>query len=46
MESVGLDDSTIANFDSIIIATDHDNINYSLIKENARLIIDTREDIM
>ena len=46
MESVGLDDITIASFDSIIIATDHDNINYSEIKENARLIIDTKEDIM
>lgn len=32
----------IKNADCVIILTDHDKINYNLIKENARLIFDTR----
>ena len=32
----------IKSYDCIIIITDHDKINYNLIKKNANLIIDTR----
>ena len=42
MKSIELDKEDIEKFDSIIIATDHDKIDYEKIKENSRLIIDTR----
>lgn len=32
----------IASFDAIVLATDHDRFDYDLIKQNARLIIDSR----
>ena len=32
----------IKGFDGIIILTDHTNVDYELIKNNASLIIDTR----
>ena len=31
-----------SKFDAIIILTDHDNVNYNLIKENAKMIFDSR----
>ena len=32
----------LKSYDCVIIITDHDKINYNLIKKNAKLIIDTR----
>ena len=29
-------------YDCVIIVTDHSNIDYNLIKKNAKLIVDTR----
>ena len=41
-ESIDLKAKNIANYDLVVIATDHDNINYELIYQNAKLIVDTR----
>jgi UDP-N-acetyl-D-glucosamine dehydrogenase len=40
--SVELTAETIAGYDAILIATDHDNIDYGLIDTHASLIVDTR----
>jgi len=42
MTSVPLTKETLARFDAVIIATDHDDYDYPWILQNARLIIDTR----
>ncbi|MBT2342219.1 MULTISPECIES: UDP-N-acetyl-D-glucosamine 6-dehydrogenase [Pseudomonas] len=34
--------SNIASFDAVILATDHDKFDYSLIKQHAKLIVDSR----
>jgi UDP-N-acetyl-D-glucosamine dehydrogenase len=33
---------TIAGYDAVLIATDHDDVDYGLIAKSARLIVDTR----
>ncbi len=33
---------TLAGYDAVVIATDHDDVDYRMLTENARLIIDTR----
>ena len=33
---------TLRTQDAVIVVTDHDNIDYSLIAENAKLVVDTR----
>ena len=33
---------SIAAFDAVLIATDHDDVDYKLVADNARLVIDTR----
>ncbi|MEE3196421.1 MAG: hypothetical protein VX260_05635, partial [Candidatus Neomarinimicrobiota bacterium] len=38
----GLNGRVLKKFDAVIILTDHSNIDYKLIKDNAALIIDTR----
>ena len=43
--SVSLDKSALAEFDAVLIATDHDAIDYAVLTEHARLIIDTRNAI-
>jgi UDP-N-acetyl-D-glucosamine dehydrogenase len=40
--SVELEPDTISRFDLVIIATDHTDIDYSLLDRHSRLIIDTR----
>jgi len=40
--SVELTPEVICSYDAVLLATDHDNINYEALYENARLIIDTR----
>jgi UDP-N-acetyl-D-glucosamine dehydrogenase len=40
--SEALDESTIAKYDAVLIATDHDAVDYELIFRAARLVVDTR----
>ncbi len=40
--SVSLDLNNIASFDAVVIATDHDGIDYAGLARAARLVIDTR----
>lgn len=39
---VPLDAETVAGYDVVLVATDHDAIDYELISHHARLIVDTR----
>ncbi|CAH1665265.1 nucleotide sugar dehydrogenase [Chelatococcus asaccharovorans] len=39
---VALTGAAIASFDAVLIATDHDDVDYKLVADNARLVIDTR----
>ena len=41
-QSVELTAQTLASYDAVLIATDHDGIDYALIARHARLVIDTR----
>lgn len=41
-KSIELNAKNISNYDLVVISTDHDNIDYQLIYENAKLILDTR----
>jgi UDP-N-acetyl-D-glucosamine dehydrogenase len=41
-ESVPLSAAAVARHDAVLIATDHDAVDYELIAENAQLILDTR----
>tara|TARA_Y100000389_G_scaffold143669_1_gene141973 strand:+ start:14245 stop:15555 length:1311 start_codon:yes stop_codon:yes gene_type:complete len=41
-KSIKLKPKNISSYDLIVIATDHDNIDYQLIYDNAKLILDTR----
>jgi len=40
--SVPLGASTLAGIDAVVIITDHDDVDYKLLADEARLIIDTR----
>jgi UDP-N-acetyl-D-glucosamine dehydrogenase len=40
--SVALQGGSIARYDAVLVATDHDKVDYGLIARHARLIIDTR----
>ncbi|NOU23302.1 MAG: nucleotide sugar dehydrogenase, partial [Methyloglobulus sp.] len=42
LRSVLLDYETIASYDCVLLATDHDKFDYELIKKAAKLIVDTR----
>ncbi len=42
MTSVTFDATSIGQYDAVIIVTDHDDVNYRLIAENATLVVDTR----
>ena len=44
-ESVVLDADSIRSYDAILIATDHDDIDYALLSAHARLVVDTRNAI-
>jgi UDP-N-acetyl-D-glucosamine dehydrogenase len=41
--SVPLDAAALAAADAVLIATDHDGVDYALIAERARLVVDTRD---
>ncbi|WP_313220995.1 UDP-N-acetyl-D-glucosamine 6-dehydrogenase [Stutzerimonas nitrititolerans] len=40
--SEALTAENIARFDAVILATDHDKFNYELVKQHAKLIVDSR----
>jgi UDP-N-acetyl-D-glucosamine dehydrogenase len=42
LSSIELTPGNLQNYDCVLLATDHDTFDYHLIKENSRLIIDTR----
>jgi UDP-N-acetyl-D-glucosamine dehydrogenase len=42
LESEPVSAENIASFDCVLVATDHDDFDYQLIVDNARLIVDTR----
>ncbi|WP_111411788.1 nucleotide sugar dehydrogenase [Billgrantia lactosivorans] len=42
LESVPLTPSTLAEYDAVVLATDHDRFDYDMIRAHARLIVDTR----
>ena len=42
LESVPLSAQTLASYDCVILATDHDGFDYALLKSHAQLIVDTR----
>ena len=42
LTSVPLNAQTLADYDCLVIATDHDAFDYDLLKRQARLIVDTR----
>jgi UDP-N-acetyl-D-glucosamine dehydrogenase len=42
LRSVTLDAGTVAGADCVVIATDHDVFDYTLVQEHARLVLDTR----
>ncbi|OGT63744.1 MAG: UDP-N-acetyl-D-glucosamine dehydrogenase [Gammaproteobacteria bacterium RIFCSPHIGHO2_12_FULL_45_9] len=42
LSSIDLTPTIVAEFDCILLATDHDQFDYDMIKKHARLIVDTR----
>jgi UDP-N-acetyl-D-glucosamine dehydrogenase len=42
IKSVHVDEDTISRYDAVLIATDHDDIDYGLIGRAAKLVVDTR----
>jgi UDP-N-acetyl-D-glucosamine dehydrogenase len=42
MKSVPLTDENVANADAVMILTDHSNIDYAKLVENAKVVVDTR----
>jgi UDP-N-acetyl-D-glucosamine dehydrogenase len=41
-KSVPLDAETVAGYDAVLIATDHDDVDYRSLVANAKAVIDTR----
>jgi UDP-N-acetyl-D-glucosamine dehydrogenase len=41
-KSVALDAGSIAGYDAVLIATDHDNVDYKRLVEHAKVVVDTR----
>jgi len=40
--SIPLNVESVADFDAVLIVTDHDHVNYAQLAESARLVVDTR----
>lgn len=40
--SVGLTADVLAGFDAAVIATDHDMVDWEMVRRHARLIVDSR----
>ena len=45
MRSIEITSKKIKEFDIVILVTNHDNLNYKLIKKNSNLLVDTRGEI-
>lgn len=45
-KSVPLDPATLAGYDAVLIATDHDAVDYALVAAHAKLIVDTRNALV
>ena len=45
LKSVPLTKEQLQKYDAVIVCTDHDDINYDLIVENSKLVVDTRNAI-
>lgn len=41
-KSAAFDAATLADFDAVLIATDHDGVDYNLLAAHARCVVDTR----
>jgi UDP-N-acetyl-D-glucosamine dehydrogenase len=41
-QSVALNAGAVAGYDAVLIATDHDDVDYGLVVKNAALVVDTR----
>jgi UDP-N-acetyl-D-glucosamine dehydrogenase len=41
-KSVALNAQTLAGYDAVVIVTEHDNVDYALVGQHAKLIVDTR----
>jgi UDP-N-acetyl-D-glucosamine dehydrogenase len=41
--SVGLD--ALGDYDVVVVATDHDDVDYGKVAEQARLVVDTRNAV-
>lgn len=42
LKSIDITPETVASFDCVVVATNHDAFDYALIKQHAKLIVDTR----
>lgn len=42
LSSVALDGDTVAEYDAVVLATDHDAFDYLLIRQRAQLLVDSR----
>jgi UDP-N-acetyl-D-glucosamine dehydrogenase len=42
IKGIALNKSTLKTFDCVVVVTDHSSIDYALVKNNAKLIFDTR----
>lgn len=40
--SIKLEKNNLADYDAVLISTDHDDVNYQMIGDNSSLVIDTR----
>jgi UDP-N-acetyl-D-glucosamine dehydrogenase len=45
LRSVELTEATVDQYDAVLISTDHDAVDYSMLAARARLIVDTRNAI-
>ena len=42
LASVDLSEQAVQNYDCVLVATNHDDFDYGMIRKSARLIVDTR----
>lgn len=42
MSSVPLDAASVASYDAVLLLTDHTRVDYALVREHAKLVVDTR----
>lgn len=42
---MALTPGTVKSYDAVVVVTDHDNVDYRLLADNAALIVDTRNAV-